>query len=94
MSYYQEKVCDKILREYFGDIVAKVGAVLFLRGMNPLRVICVHSKLPVSKVSVCVCVCVCVLFPVSRFNSLFTYQSFSFEVILINFVVMFNYILA
>lgn len=50
MSYTQQKVCDKILQEYFGDIVAKVGAVLFQRGANPMRVICANSKLPRAKV--------------------------------------------
>ncbi|XP_050699805.1 DNA-directed RNA polymerase III subunit RPC3-like [Eriocheir sinensis] len=51
MSYSQQKVCDKILREYFGDIVAKVGAVLYQRGANPLRVICLHARLAQDKVS-------------------------------------------
>ena len=52
MSYYLQKVCDKILQEYFGDIVAKVGQVLFQRGRNPLRVICANARLTPSKVNV------------------------------------------
>ncbi|XP_045129166.1 DNA-directed RNA polymerase III subunit RPC3-like [Portunus trituberculatus] len=51
MSYYQQKVCNKILQEYFGDIVAKVGQVLFQRGRNPLRVICANARLAPTKVS-------------------------------------------
>ncbi|XP_042859941.1 DNA-directed RNA polymerase III subunit RPC3-like [Penaeus japonicus] len=51
MSCNLQKVCYKILNEYFGDIVARVGDALFQKGLNPLKVICTHSKLPYSKVS-------------------------------------------
>ncbi|XP_042220401.1 DNA-directed RNA polymerase III subunit RPC3-like isoform X1 [Homarus americanus] len=56
MSYYLQKICYKILNEYFGDIVAKVGEALFLKGVNPLRVICASTKLPLVKVSEAVAV--------------------------------------
>ncbi|XP_037793487.1 LOW QUALITY PROTEIN: DNA-directed RNA polymerase III subunit RPC3-like [Penaeus monodon] len=51
MSCNLQKCCYKILNEYFGDIVARVGDALFQKGLNPLRVICAHTKLPHSKVS-------------------------------------------
>ncbi|KAK7078644.1 DNA-directed RNA polymerase III subunit RPC3 [Halocaridina rubra] len=50
MSGNLQKVCLKILKEYFGDIVAKVGDTLFQKGSNPLRILCSTTKLPLSKV--------------------------------------------
>ncbi|XP_071528802.1 DNA-directed RNA polymerase III subunit RPC3 [Panulirus ornatus] len=58
MSYYLQKICHKILNEYFGNIVATVGEVLFQKGSNPLRVIKTYAKLPLYKVAEAIAVLV------------------------------------
>ncbi|XP_066985988.1 DNA-directed RNA polymerase III subunit RPC3 isoform X1 [Macrobrachium rosenbergii] len=50
MTSTMRKVCQKILKEYFGNIVAAVGDALFQNGNNPLRFICSTTKLPMGKV--------------------------------------------
>lgn len=56
MSSNLQKICFKILKEYFGDIVAKVGDTLFQDGLNPLRILCSSTKLPINKVKEAVAV--------------------------------------
>ncbi|KAK4327804.1 hypothetical protein Pmani_001729 [Petrolisthes manimaculis] len=51
MSLQLMKLTDKILNEYYGNIVAQVGKMLFERGSHPLRDIHRLTGLPRSKVA-------------------------------------------